>query len=212
MAFKVSQSLILLDLSQINWLWRSTILHWKVKIIQNLRSSLSHFLALCFYFDFWTDKVKELFSSSELKHDKKSQKVPKLFKVIHGQPLNWIEFFSYFSIGMYHWNWPTSVMPNECYTPSKQTLWKWGYIGESKHNLKNAASILSRKYVWQDLVLSKRGNVDLCRSNGCKVTSCQSLRFEKNPTTQLLTHCEHTSHVGVRMHGIILKVWHLVIL
>ena len=53
----------------------------------------------------------------------------------------------------------------------------------------------------------QRGTVGLCRSTGCKDTSCQSWRSEKNPAA--LPTSNHTSAARVRFPDdrIILQLW-----
>ena len=53
----------------------------------------------------------------------------------------------------------------------------------------------------------QRGTVGLCRSTGCKVTSCQIWRFEKNSPARLESNITHEAWSWVSDNWIILKVW-----
>ena len=53
----------------------------------------------------------------------------------------------------------------------------------------------------------KRGTVSLNRSKGCKITSCQSWRSEKNPATRPDSNQTRVARVRVLDDQIIFKVW-----
>ena len=52
----------------------------------------------------------------------------------------------------------------------------------------------------------KRGTVSLCRSKGCKTTSCQSWRSEKNPAARPTLHYAHAAQVRFPDDKIILQL------
>ena len=58
----------------------------------------------------------------------------------------------------------------------------------------------------------KRGTVSLCRSKGCKTTSCQSWRSEKNPAARPTSHHTSAARVWFPDDKIILQLWQLVTL
>ena len=58
----------------------------------------------------------------------------------------------------------------------------------------------------------KRGTVSLCRSKGCKTTSCQSWRSEKNPAARPTSHYARAAQVRFPDDKIILQLWQLVTL
>ena len=58
----------------------------------------------------------------------------------------------------------------------------------------------------------KRGTVSLCMSKGCKITSFQSWRSEKNPATRPTSHHTRATRVWFPDDKIILQIWQLVVL
>ena len=58
----------------------------------------------------------------------------------------------------------------------------------------------------------KRGTLCLCRSKGCKITSFQSWRSEKNPAARPTSHHTSAARIWFPDDRIILKLWQLVTL
>ena len=65
---------------------------------------------------------------------------------------------------------------------------------------------MSLKYVFMRFRPFQSGTVGLSESKDCKVTSCQSWRFEKTSTTQPESNHTRPAQVRVLDDGIILKV------
>ena len=66
----------------------------------------------------------------------------------------------------------TTAMAKKILPHNISTL-KMGSLGESKTHLRNAASLLSRKYVNNGVKIFLKGTVGFCRSKGCKVAELE---------------------------------------
>ena len=78
---------------------------------------------------------------------------------------------------------------NECHTPSKLPLWKCGHFERTKPSFEILLVSWASSMFLKSFRSFQRGTVELCRSKGCKVSSSQSWRFEKNSATWPITHC-----------------------
>ena len=72
---------------------------------------------------------------------------------------------------------------------------------------KSCLSSKLKLFILRRLSSFQRGTVGLCKSTGCKVTSCHIWRFEKNSATRPTSN--HTSAAQVRFPDdrIILQLW-----
>ena len=71
--------------------------------------------------------------------------------------------------------------------------------------LKSCQSIQLIQYLLRRLRSFHR--VWLCRSNGCKVMSCQSKRFDNNSAAWLESYCMRAARVQLLDKKIVSKVW-----